>query len=60
MRLNLEKCTFGVKAEKFLGYMISQRGIEANLEKIKAILEMPSPRLVKHIQMFVDRIVALN
>ena len=33
MRLNPEKCTFGIEVEKFLGFMISQRGIEANPKK---------------------------
>ena len=47
MRLNLEKCTFEVEAGKFLGFMVSQRGIEINPEKIQAILEMPSPKSVK-------------
>ena len=40
MKLNLEKCAFGLEAGKFLGFMVSQRGIEANPEKIKAIKEM--------------------
>ncbi|KAM2702669.1 hypothetical protein EV2_004352 [Malus domestica] len=40
MRLNPNKCAFGVGSGKFLGFMISQRGIEANPEKIKAILDM--------------------
>ena len=35
MRLNPEKCTFGVEAGKFLGFMVSQRRIEINLKKIK-------------------------
>lgn len=39
--LNPEKCTFGVRSGKLLGYLVSQRGIEANLEKIQAIQEMP-------------------
>jgi hypothetical protein len=43
MKLNLAKCAFGV-FEKFLGFMVSQRRIEANPEKIKAILEMHSPQ----------------
>ena len=60
IRLNLEKYIFRVEVGKFLGYMISRRGIKANLEKIKAILDMPSPRSVKHIQMLVDRMVALS
>ena len=40
MKLNPSKCAFGVYSGKFLGFMVSQRGIEANLDKIKAILEM--------------------
>ena len=40
--------------------MVSQRGIEVNPEKIKAILEMPSPKSVKVIQRLVGRIAALN
>jgi hypothetical protein len=42
MKLNPAKCAFGVSSEKFLGYMVSCRGIEANPEKIQAILEMQS------------------
>ena len=43
MKLNPSKCTFGVASGKFLGFMVSHRRIEANLEKIKAILDMKSP-----------------
>ncbi|KAA3474027.1 Retrovirus-related Pol polyprotein from transposon opus [Gossypium australe] len=43
MKLNPEKCAFDVRAGKFLGFMIWERGIEANSEKIQAIAEMPSP-----------------
>jgi hypothetical protein len=39
MKLNPAKCAFGVSAEKFLGYMVSNRGIEANPKKIQAVLE---------------------
>ena len=46
MRLNPGKCTFGVSSGKFLGFMVSQQGIETNLEKIRAILEMTSPKTV--------------
>ena len=35
MRLNLEKCIFGVEAGKFLGFVISNRGIEANPKKFR-------------------------
>jgi hypothetical protein len=37
MKLNPAKCAFGVSSEKFLGYMVSSRGIEANPEKIQAV-----------------------
>lgn len=43
MMLNPTKCTFSVEVGKFLGIMISQRGIEANPKKIKAVLEMQPP-----------------
>ena len=38
MRLNLNKCAFEVKSRKFLGYMISHQGIEANPEKVQAVI----------------------
>ena len=50
MKLNLAKCTFGVPAGKLLGYIVSERGIEANLEKIKAIMTLQKPTSVKGVQ----------
>lgn len=47
MKLNPTKCTFGVSSRKFLGFLISHRGIEANPKKVKAILEMQPPRTTK-------------
>ena len=47
MKLNPSKCAFGVASGKFLGFMVSQRGIEANLEKVWAILDMTSPKTIK-------------
>ena len=49
MKLNSGKCAFGVTAGKFLGFMVSQRGIEANPDKIRAIMEMKSPKNVKEV-----------
>ena len=49
MKFNPGKCAFGVTAGKFLGFMVSQRGIEANLDKIRAIMEMKSPKNVKEV-----------
>lgn len=49
IRLNPGKCAFGVSLGKFLRFMVSQRGIEANSEKIQVILEMTSPKKVKEV-----------
>ena len=45
---------------KFLGFMVSQRRIEANSEKVQAILDMVSPKTVKEVQKLTGRIAALN
>ena len=47
IRLNPAKWAFGVAAGKFLGFMVHERGIEANPEKIKAILDLESPTTLK-------------
>ena len=44
LRLNPKKCTFGVTSGKLLGYMVSERGIQVDPDKIRAILDMPAPR----------------
>ena len=49
MKLNPSKCFFGVSSRKFLGFMVSHRGIEANLDKIQAILDMKPPRNIKEV-----------
>ena len=50
MKLNPSKCTFGVSSNKFLGFIISQRGIEANLEKIHIVLDLSPPRTTFEVQ----------
>ncbi|CAA0811126.1 Unknown protein, partial [Striga hermonthica] len=60
MVLNPKKCTFGVESGKFLGYMVSQRGIEANPAKIKAIQDLIPPTSVKGVQALTGRLAALN
>ncbi|KAM2419868.1 hypothetical protein ACFXTH_026392 [Malus domestica] len=60
MRLNPNKCAFGLGSGKFLGFMISQRGIEANPEKIKAILDMKEPITSKDIQSLTGKVAALT
>ena len=49
MKLNPSKCAFGVNAGQFLGFMVTQRGIEANLAQLKAILESPAPNSRKKV-----------
>lgn len=60
MKLNPTKCMFGVSCGKFLGFMVSQRGVKANPNEIQAILEMTRPRTVKEVQILNGRIVVLN
>ena len=60
MKLNPSKCTFGVASRKFLGFMVSQKGIEANPEKVRAILDMMSPKIVEEVQKLIERIATLN
>ena len=60
MKLNPAKCTFGVSAEKFLGFIVNNRGIEANPDKIKVVLDMPLPSNIKEVQRLTGRIVALS
>ncbi|KAL0319852.1 UNVERIFIED_CONTAM: Ribonuclease HI [Sesamum radiatum] len=60
MKLNPSKCTFGVRGGKFLGFMVSQRGIEANPEKIEAIIKMQPPSTAKEVQKLAGRMTALN
>ena len=60
MKLNPSKCAFGALSGKFLGFMVSQRGIEANLDEIQAILDMEPPKNIKEFQSLTGRVAALN
>ena len=60
MKLNPTKCVFGVASGKFLSFIMSQRGIEANPEKVQAIINMTLPKTVKEVQKLTRRITALN
>lgn len=53
------KYGFDVVSDKFFGFMVSQRGIEANPEKIQAILDMKVPKTVKDIQSLTEHVAAL-
>ena len=60
MKLDPLKCAFGVGSGKFLGFMVNQRGIEANSEKINALLEMNSPRKPKEVMCLAGRVATLS
>ena len=60
MKLNPAKCAFGVSAGKFLGFIVNNREIEANPDKIKAVIDMPPSSNIKEVQHLTGRIVALS
>jgi hypothetical protein len=60
LRLNPEKCVFGVRQGKILGYLVSHRGIEANPTKIQAIINMMPPQSTRDVQRLTGRLAALN
>jgi hypothetical protein len=60
IKLNLKKCSFGVPTGQPLGYLISERGIEGNPEKIQAIISMQPPKTLRHVQQLTGRLAALS
>ena len=56
LRLDPRKCTFEVTFGKLLGHIVSECGIEVDPEKIRAILDMPAPRIEKEIRCFLDKL----
>ncbi|KAL6325557.1 hypothetical protein AAG906_023402 [Vitis piasezkii] len=55
MKLNPAKCTFGVSASKFLGFMVTQRGIEVNQDQIKDVMETFPPSRLAALGRFIAR-----
>jgi hypothetical protein len=60
LKLNPQKCVFGVKKGKFLGFLVSIKGIEANPSKIEAILWIEPPNSKKGAQQLAGRLASLN
>jgi hypothetical protein len=60
IKFNLEKCTFGVPSGKLLGYIVSAREIEINPMKVKAILDMGPPRVLRDAQKLVGCLASLS
>ena len=60
LRLNASKCSFGVGLGKFLGYMVTHRGIKVNPDQVKAINNLYPPRNLKEVQKLTKMTAALN
>ena len=60
MKLNSTKCASEVSSGKFLEFMVSYKGIEVNLDKIQAVLNMEPPRNIKEVQYLIERVTTLN
>jgi hypothetical protein len=60
LKLNPTKCSFGMSAGQLLGFLVPARGIEANPEKIQAILTMGKPAKLHDVQKLAGRVAALS
>jgi hypothetical protein len=60
LRLNSEKCVFGIHKGKVLGCLVSTKGIRENPDKIKALIEMQDPVFVEDVHKLIGRVAALN
>ena len=60
MKLNPLKCAFGISPGKFLGFMVTQRGIEANPIQLRTIIESQAPTSIKEVQQLTGRLAALG
>ena len=60
LKLNPEKCVFGVPSVKFLRFFVSQRGIEANPDKIKAIEQIEAPKRIKDVRQLTGCVAAMR
>lgn len=60
VKLNPSKCTFGVRSGKFLGFMVTEKGIKVNPSKVQAVIDMPTPGSVKDVQKLTGKVAALS
>ena len=60
LKLNPEKCVFGVPSDKLLDFFVSQRGIEANPDKIKAIEQIEVPKWIKDVRRLTGCVAAMS
>ena len=60
MKLDPKKRVFGIKSGKFLGYLVSQRGIDANLEKVQVVIDLAEPQSRHVVMKLIGRMTALS
>ena len=60
LKLNPEKCVFGVPSGKLLGFFVSQHGIEANPDKIKAIEQIEAPKRIKDVRRLIGCVASMS
>ena len=56
LKLNPFKCAFGVQAENFIGFLVHQRGMEVDQNKVKAIISAKAPQNKKELQKFLGQV----
>ena len=56
LKFNPTKCTFGATSEKLLGFVVSKKGIEIDLDKVRAIQDLPPLRTQKEVRSFMGRL----
>ncbi|GKB20931.1 reverse transcriptase domain-containing protein [Tanacetum coccineum] len=60
MKLNPNKCSFGIEEGSFPGHLITNQGIKANPSKVKAVIDLKSPKMLKEIQSLNGKLAALS
>jgi len=60
LKLNPDKCVFGVEAGKFIGFLLTERGIKANPNKCTTIIGMSSSTNVREVQQLTERMTTLS
>nr|GEY99167.1 reverse transcriptase domain-containing protein [Tanacetum cinerariifolium] len=60
MKLNPKKCAFGMREGTFLGYKVDADGLRVSSDKVKAVLNLPSPKCLKDVQKLNEKLASLN
>ena len=60
LKLNVEKCAFGVSSDRFLGHLVTRRGIEADPNQITSLQNLQPPRNIKEVQKLTRMAAALS